>query len=130
MVRWIVVTLVAIMAIWLVTIGVLVVSGRRSAARELATLLPNLLSLFRGLLGDPQVPTGSKILLWLALVWVISPIDLVPEFVPIVGPVDDAIVAALVLRHVIRSAGPEVVSEHWRGDPATLERILRIVGAR
>jgi uncharacterized membrane protein YkvA (DUF1232 family) len=116
--------------VWLVAIGALLSAGKRSAARELATLLPNLVSLFRGLLGDPRVPTRSKILLWLAVVWVVSPIDLVPEFIPIAGPLDDAIVAALVLRHVVRSAGGAVVAEHWRGDPATLARILRIANVR
>jgi Uncharacterized conserved protein len=63
-------------------------------------------------------------------VWVVSPIDLIPEFIPIVGPLDDAIVAALVLRHVLRRAGRDVVQEHWNGDPATLGKLLRIAGVR
>jgi uncharacterized membrane protein YkvA (DUF1232 family) len=82
------------------------------------------------LLGDPCVPRSAKILLWFAIVWVVSPIDLVPEFIPIAGPLDDAIMAALVLRHVVRSAGAQVVAAHWRGDPSTLERILRIASVR
>jgi uncharacterized membrane protein YkvA (DUF1232 family) len=120
---WLVVVLVAV-AVWIVAIGALVIVGRRSAARELATLLPNLVMLFRGLLRDPRVPRGSKALLWFAVLWVASPIDLIPEFIPIAGPLDDAIVAALVLRHVLRKSGPEVVGDHWRGDQATLDRIL------
>jgi len=122
---WLVLVLVAV-TVWIVAIVVLVIVGRRSAAHELATLLPNLVVLFRGLLRDPRVPRGSKALLWFAVVWVVSPIDLVPEFIPVAGPLDDAIVAALVLRHVLRKSGPEVVGDHWRGDPVTLDRILGV----
>ncbi len=122
---WLVVVLVAV-AVWIVAIVALVIAGRRSAARELATLVPNLVVLFRGLLRDARVSRGSKALLWFAIVWVVSPIDLIPEFVPVAGPLDDAIVAALVLRHVLRKSGPEVVGDHWRGDPATLDRILGV----
>ena len=86
--------------------------------------------LFRGLLRDPRVSRGSKALVWFAIAWVVSPIDLIPEFIPIAGPLDDAIVAALVLRHVLRTSGPDVVGDHWRGDPATLAPILGIGGRR
>jgi uncharacterized membrane protein YkvA (DUF1232 family) len=115
--------------IWLVAVLALLLIGRRTAARELATLLPNLVRLFRGLLGDSRVPRGSKILLSIAVVWFVSPIDLVPEFIPILGPLDDAVVAALVLRHVVRKAGREVVAEHWNGDERTLGVLLRVAGA-
>lgn len=117
-------------AIWLVAIVALVAFGRRSTARELATLIPNLLVLFRGLLRDPRVSRGSKLWLWFAIVWLVSPIDLIPEFVPVAGPLDDAIVAALVLRHVLRRTDASVLSDHWRGDPSTLATILRIANAR
>jgi uncharacterized membrane protein YkvA (DUF1232 family) len=112
-------------AVWSVAVIALVALGRRSQARELARLIPNLLLLFRGLLRDRRVPRGAKLWLVLAVVWIASPIDLVPEFVPIAGPLDDAIVAALVLRHVLRSIDRNVIFEHWRGDPATLEAIVR-----
>ncbi len=126
----IVAALVVIFAIWLLLVAGLVVAGRGALARELATLLPNLLLLFRGLLRDRRVPLGSKLLLAGAVVYLASPIDLVPEFIPVAGPLDDAIVAALVLRRVVRAAGREVVREHWRGDPRTLERIFRLAGLR
>jgi uncharacterized membrane protein YkvA (DUF1232 family) len=113
-----------------VVVGALFVAGRRSFAREVAFLLPNLLKLFKGLVGDPRVPRGSKALLIFGAAWVASPIDLIPEFVPVLGPLDDAIVAALILRHVLRSAGREVVAEHWHGDPATLERLVRLFEPR
>ena len=112
-------------AVWAVAIVALIALGRRSQARELATLIPNLLVLFRGLLRDPRVPRGAKLWVGFAVVWIASPIDLVPEFIPIAGPLDDAIVAALVLRHLLRRTERSVLFEHWRGNPATLEAIVR-----
>jgi uncharacterized membrane protein YkvA (DUF1232 family) len=111
-------------ALWAAAVVVLIALGRRTQARELATLIPNLLSLFRGLLRDPRVPRGAKLWLWVAVVWIASPIDLIPEFIPIAGPLDDAIVAALVLRHLLRRTPHAVVSEHWRGTPAVLAMIV------
>ena len=116
--------------VYLLAIGALVVAGRRTAAREVATLLPNLARLFKGLIGDPRVPRSSKALLMFAAAWIASPIDLIPEFIPFLGPLDDAVVAALVLRRVVRAAGRKVVEEHWRGDPATIARLLRVVESR
>jgi uncharacterized membrane protein YkvA (DUF1232 family) len=114
-----------VVAVWLLAILVLVVLGRKSQARELAALLPNLVALFRGLLGDPRVPRSSKAWLGFALAWFLSPIDLIPEFIPVAGPLDDAIVAALVLRHVLRRTDRTVLADHWRGEPGTLDAILR-----
>ncbi len=124
--RSVVVALVIVLAIYAIAILALFVLGRRVAARTLATLVPNLLALFRGLLRDPRVPIRSKILLWVGVVWIASPIDLLPEFLPVVGPLDDAVVAALVLRYLVRTAGKDVVRDHWHGDPRTLERIMRL----
>jgi uncharacterized membrane protein YkvA (DUF1232 family) len=120
----------------LIVIGVVVLAavalvfvGRRSAARELITVLPNLVRLFRRLLGDERVPRSSKVLLVIGGLWLVSPIDLIPEFLPGIGGIDDAIVAALVLRHLVRRAGPDVVREHWPGDARTIGLILRAAGA-
>ena len=117
-------------SVWVVAVVVLFLVGRRLAARELATLLPNLVRMCRTLLRDPRVPRGSKVLVGFAVVWFVSPIDLVPEFIPVLGPLDDAILAALVLRHLVKRAGREVVAEAWPGDPATLERMLRLARVR
>jgi uncharacterized membrane protein YkvA (DUF1232 family) len=114
--------------LYVAAIAALYLAGKRTAAREIASLLPNLLMLFRGLIRDPRVSRGSKALLLFGAVWVASPIDLVPEFIPVLGPLDDAVVAALILRHVLRRAGRDVVADHWRGDPATLDRLLRLFG--
>jgi uncharacterized membrane protein YkvA (DUF1232 family) len=121
--RTVLIGLAVAVALWLVAIAVLVLLGRRSAARELATLIPNVVALFRGLLKDERVSRGSKALLVFAVVWLVSPIDLVPEFIPVAGPLDDAIVAALVLRFVLRRTDRAVVEAYWRGDPRTLDRL-------
>jgi uncharacterized membrane protein YkvA (DUF1232 family) len=122
--RNLLIALVVALIIWLLAILFLVAVGRRSQARALVTLIPNLILLFRGLLADPRVPRRSKGWIWFALVWFISPIDLIPEFIPVAGPLDDAIVAALVLRHVLRRTDPAVLADHWRGEPSTLEMIV------
>ena len=126
MLRGLWITLGVSVGIWLLAILILVAFGRKSAARELATLIPNLVVLFRGLLRDPRVPRSSKLWLGFAVAWFINPIDLIPEFIPVVGPLDDAIVAALALRHLLKRTDRSVLAEHWRGEPATLDRIIRL----
>ncbi len=126
--RALLIGIVAAVAVWLIAVLVLVLFGRRSAARQLVALVPNLLALFRDLMRDPRVPRSSKLLLGLAIVWILSPIDLIPEFIPVAGPLDDAIVAALVVRHVLRRTGRSVLAEHWKGDPATLNAVIRLAG--
>lgn len=124
--RILLITAAAAVTLWLLLILIVALAGRKSAARELAVLIPNLLLLFRGLLRDERVPRTSKLLLLLGVAWLASPIDLIPEFLPIVGPLDDAIVAALLLRHLARKAGRQVITDHWRGQPRTLEKILAL----
>jgi len=124
--RGLVITLAVVVGVWLLAILLLYAFGRRSAARVLATLIPNLVFLFRGLLRDERVPRSSKFWLGFAVAWFVSPIDLIPEFIPVVGPLDDAIVAALVLRHVLKRTDRSVLADHWRGDPATLDAIIRL----
>jgi uncharacterized membrane protein YkvA (DUF1232 family) len=115
-------------ALYAIAVAALFVVGRRTAAKEIALLLPNLLVLFKDLTRDSRVPRGSKALLIVGALWFASPIDLIPEFIPVLGPLDDAVVAALILRHLLRVAGAGVITEHWRGDPGTLEWLLRIAG--
>jgi uncharacterized membrane protein YkvA (DUF1232 family) len=110
--------------VWLLTVATLMLAGRKVEAKHLSRLLPDLAVLLRGLFHDQRVPRSSKALVAFAIVWVVSPIDLLPEFLPVIGPLDDVIVVALVLRHLVKRAGPEVVRDHWRGDPQMLERAL------
>lgn len=126
--RGLLVGISVIIALWVLAIGAMVAFGRRSQAREVATLIPNLVVLFRGLVRDPRVARGSKAWLWFAVAWLVSPVDLIPEFIPVAGPLDDAIVAGLVLRHVLRRTDRSVLVDHWRGDPGTLDAIIRVAG--
>lgn len=121
--------LALVAGLWVAIVLLLYVSGRRAVARELARFLPNVALLFNGLVRDERVPRRSKLLLLFGLAWVASPIDLIPDFLPVIGHLDDAIVAALVLRYVVRAAGRDVVVAHWRGEPATIERLLALSGA-
>jgi uncharacterized membrane protein YkvA (DUF1232 family) len=118
---------VVLVVLWTLLVIVLLVVGRRILARELALLVPNLVRLFAGLMRDRRVPVRAKIVLGLASLWLASPIDLIPDFIPIVGSFDDAIVAGLALRILLGTTDERIVREHWRGDPATLDRILRLV---
>jgi uncharacterized membrane protein YkvA (DUF1232 family) len=124
MIRGLLIALAVGIAVWLLAILILVIVGRKQQARELAAAIPNLLVLFRGLLRDPRVPRGSKIWVLVAVIWIASPIDLVPEFIPVLGPADDLIVAALVLRHVLKRTDRSMLAEYWRGDPTILDRIV------
>jgi uncharacterized membrane protein YkvA (DUF1232 family) len=122
----ILVAVAILVAVWLVLVVALVLAGRRALAREIAMLIPNLTQLFAGLLRDERVPLRAKIVLGATIAYLAFPIDLVPDFVPIAGQLDDAIVAAFALRFVVRASPPDVVAEHWPGDPAMLHRILRL----
>src|SRR6476661_1876424 len=115
--------------LWIGLIVLLIAVGRRALARELATLVPNLTRLFAGLLRDPRVPLRAKVVLGASALYLAMPIDVIPDFVPIAGSLDDAIVAAFELRFVVRAASGEIVAEHWPGDPATLRRILWLARA-
>ena len=125
-----VLTAVAIaLVVWIGLIALLIALGRRALARELATLLPNLTRLFAGLVRDPRVPLRAKVVLGVTALYLAMPIDVVPDFVPIAGSLDDAIIAAFALRFVVRTTSLEIVAEHWPGDPATLRRILWLARA-
>ena len=115
--------------VWLALIVLLVLLGKRDVARELAALVPNLTRLFAGLLRDGRVPRRAKIVLGLTALYLAMPIDLIPDFIPVAGQLDDAIVAAFALRYVIGTTPREIVAEHWHGDPDTLRRVLALARA-
>jgi uncharacterized membrane protein YkvA (DUF1232 family) len=102
---------------------------RRGDLRAFARLAPDCVVLFRRLLGDPRVPAGRKALLVLAIGYLVMPLDLIPDFIPVVGQLDDAIVVGLVLRSVLRASGEAVVIDHWPGPARTL-MIVRRLAAR
>lgn len=121
--------LAGVAAVWLLLVVVLwVARPQGSALGDFLRLLPDVLRLFRGLLRDPAVPFSAKARLWLLLAYLAMPIDLVPDFIPVLGYADDAIIAALVLRSVVRRAGEPKVREHWPGNADGLKALLRATG--
>jgi len=118
--------LVAALALYAAGVGALVLAGRRADAAALARFVPDCVVLVRRLAGDPRVPWRSRLALGALLAYLLSPIDLVPDFVPVAGQLDDALLLALVLRHLVRAAGPEVVRTHWPGPERSLDVVLRL----
>jgi uncharacterized membrane protein YkvA (DUF1232 family) len=119
----------ALLLMWLVLIVVLWRSGQRfSGLSEAARLLPDLLRLVSRLAREKSLPRAVRCRLWLLLVYLASPLDLIPDFVPVAGYADDAIVVALALRSVVRRAGGEVVERHWPGSPDGLTVVRRLAG--
>jgi uncharacterized membrane protein YkvA (DUF1232 family) len=98
--------------------------------RELARVVPELGTLFLRLGRDRRVPLFRRLTLVVLGAYLVSPIDLIPDFLPVVGQLDDAAIAAVVLTGVVRSAGPEVVAEHWPGSLRSLKVVLRLAGYR
>lgn len=121
--RWILIGAALITTSWIV----LIVLAKRlppGLARELAAFLPACATTMRRLRRHPAVPRNARWLTVLALIWVVSPIDLIPEFVPLIGPLDDVVVVALVLRYVARRIPPKVLFEAWPGEPRLLARLI------
>jgi uncharacterized membrane protein YkvA (DUF1232 family) len=94
--------------------------------RELLRLLPDVVRLVRRLAADPTLPRGVRVRLWLLLGYLALPFDLVPDMIPLLGWADDAIVVALVLRSVVRRAGPDALVRHWPGSPVGLAAVRRL----
>ncbi|MGA5304473.1 YkvA family protein [Nucisporomicrobium flavum] len=92
--------------------------------RDLAAFIPDCVTTVRRLRKDPRVPRRAKIAIVLAGVWVASPIDLIPEFIPVIGPLDDIVVVALALRYAGRQVPREVLMAAWPGEPRLIERLL------
>jgi uncharacterized membrane protein YkvA (DUF1232 family) len=92
--------------------------------RDLAGFVPDCVTTVRRLRGDPRVPRRAKVVVALAGLWLLSPIDLVPEFLPVIGPLDDVVVVALALRYAARQVPREVLAAAWPGEPRLLERLL------
>jgi uncharacterized membrane protein YkvA (DUF1232 family) len=86
--------------------------------------------LVRRLLGDPRVPRARKLALGLLVVYLAFPLDLIPDFLPVIGQLDDALVAGLVLRGLARGAGASLLREHWPGGPDGLALVLRLAGVK
>jgi uncharacterized membrane protein YkvA (DUF1232 family) len=122
---------VALLVSWLALVAALLVGRPRGPLlAEAVRLLPDLLRLLRRLAADRDLPRGVRVRLTLLMVYLASPIDLIPDFLPIIGYADDALILAAVLRSVVRRAGVPAVRRHWPGTDEGFEAIVRITGLR
>jgi uncharacterized membrane protein YkvA (DUF1232 family) len=125
---WLLLTVVVLIALYAALVLTLFVGSRQWDLRMIARLVPYCAVLFKRLLADPRVPSRWKFASGFALVYLAVPFDLVPDFIPIAGQLDDAILVALVLRGLLRSAGPRLVREHWPGPRSLLVPLERLAG--
>ena len=95
---------------------------------DMIRLLPDLLRLFKRVATDRAVPRMVRVELLLLLAYLVSPIDLIPDFIPIIGFLDDAFVVAIMLRIVVRTAGPQMLEKHWPGTPEGLRALRQVCG--
>jgi len=123
----IVLALVALWAALLVVFWVLRPKG--VTARELVGLIPDILRLLRSLIGDRTAPLDVRIVLIGLLAWILSPIDLIPEFIPVLGPIDDVVVAVVAMRYVRRRVGTEDLRRRWSGSDPGFAMLLRVIGS-
>ncbi|MDX6582351.1 MAG: hypothetical protein QOI10_1535 [Solirubrobacterales bacterium] len=124
--EWVLLGVGVTVAVYLAFVVALLVAGRRGDARALVRFIPDCLVLFRRLIADDRVSGWRKGAIVFLIAYLAMPIDLVPDFIPVAGQLDDAIIVALVLRIVLRSGGPELLREHWPGPDESLSMVTRL----
>jgi uncharacterized membrane protein YkvA (DUF1232 family) len=133
MLRTVLILVVVLIVTWLVFVAFIAIKRPdQTTIRDALRLLPDSAKLVRRVASDKAIPRRTRWLLWFLLAYLVSPIDLIPDFIPVIGYADDVVVAAFVLRLVVRRAGPEKLREHWPGSPeslAALQRLLRLPAA-
>lgn len=123
MLRLLIVAVVAAVCSWALLVG-LAARLPEGHLKELAAFLPACLTAVGRLRRDPRVPRRAKVAVAFAGLWVLSPIDLIPDFLPVIGPLDDVVVVALALRYAARQVPRAVLLDAWPGNPVALERLL------
>jgi uncharacterized membrane protein YkvA (DUF1232 family) len=127
--EWLIAIILGLVAAWAVFIAILwIVRPRAVALRELLGVVPDVLRLVRDLIADRAVPARVRVALVFLLLWLLSPIDLIPEFIPVLGPLDDVVVAVLVLRYVRRRVGTDELRRRWRGSDVGFDLLLGVLG--
>lgn len=123
------VAVLIVLAVWaLVVVAVWRAAPSRATVIDVLRLLPDVLRLAAGLARDPATPRSCRMALAGLALWIASPIDLIPEFVPVIGPLDDIVVAAIILRWVGRRVGDDALRAHWAGTPEAFGLVLRLLG--
>jgi uncharacterized membrane protein YkvA (DUF1232 family) len=122
--QWLAVGAITTLVIYAAFVVWLLLAGRREDARALAGFIPDCIVLTDRLIRDPRVPRSRKVLLAALIAYLAMPFDLIPDFIPVAGQLDDAILVALVLRSLLAGSGQAIVSEHWPGPEKSLAVIL------
>ena len=119
----------SLLLLWAALLATLaVVRPKGSSLREAVRLLPDTLRLLQSIARNRSLEKSIRVRLWLLFAYMAFPIDLVPDFIPVLGYADDAIIVALVLRGVVRGAGPDGIQRHWRGSPEGLAALRKLAG--
>ena len=120
---------VAIAGVWLALLVLFwVLRPKGLAVRDVLGLIPDVLRLLRSVIGDSSAPLDVRLVLIGLVVWILSPIDLIPEFIPVLGPLDDVVVAVVALRYVRRRLGLAELSRRWTGSADGFAVLTRVMG--
>ncbi len=118
----------ALVTLYCAFVGALVLMGRRKRARAWAGFVPDCVILFKRILSDRRLPTRHRLLVGVLIAYLAMPFDLIPDFIPVAGQLDDLLFVAFVLRTVLRRGGPSLIEEHWPGPEVSLRLMLRLAG--
>jgi uncharacterized membrane protein YkvA (DUF1232 family) len=124
--EWVLIGIGAVAVMYALFVLALFLAGRGQNARTLAGFVPDCAVLFTRLMRDPRVPRRYKVLVGALAAYLAMPFDLVPDFIPVAGQLDDVIVVVLVLRAVLRGGGEALVREHWPGPSSSRDVVLRL----
>jgi uncharacterized membrane protein YkvA (DUF1232 family) len=126
---WVAGAAVALVALWLLLLLVFwLLRPRDVPVREVVRVIPDVLRLLRALVTDREVPLDARLVLVGLIAWILSPIDLIPEFIPGLGPLDDVIVAIVAMRYVRRRIGLDGIRARWAGSDDGLRLLVRVIG--